>query len=192
LGKKLNRPALEKVRRPQLEPNDRVLRENPPILQVLRGPALKVRRNGELIPKVLRLLPSRFFHQCQTLLDAVPGRRIKLENPPAGILKILAGVANPVANRVQDGPDILIGMEDQDHVVIGKAPEEKKQPVKKVVPVGKDPVHMRVSGHHFPPFGIHQEVDLAFGKTFPQSAERRSAHQGIPDGCGRYHQETLR
>jgi hypothetical protein len=192
LGKKFNGPALEEVGRPQLEPDEGVLRKNPSLFQVLCGPTLEVRRDGELIPKVLRLLPSRYFHQRQTLLDTVPGQRIELENPPAGILKILAGVTNSVANRVQDPPDVVIGMEDQDRVVIGEAPEEKKQTVKKVVPVREDPVHVRVSGYHFPPLGIHHQVDLAFRKTFPQGAERRSAHEGIPDGRGRYHQETLR
>jgi hypothetical protein len=115
------------------------------------------------------------------------GQIIELENFPAWVLKILAGVANSVTNRIQYVPDVFIGMEDQDRVVIGKPPEGEKQPVKKIVPVGKDPVHMRVSGHYFFPFGIHQEVDLASGETFPQGAERRRAHQGIPDGRGRYH-----
>src|SRR5512139_1774178 len=84
-------------------------------------------------------------------------------------------------------------MKNQDPVV-EPSPQLPGQelPVKAVVVIRDDPVHIGVSPEKFFPAGADQDVDPALGKTLPKGAESRCPHKGVANGRGGYDQETLK
>jgi hypothetical protein len=73
------------------------------------------------------------------------GNRIQSYDPAGGICIILTVVTIPVTNHSQDLPEVLVGMKDEDMIVIGPVRfEEKKPPGKWIIPVSQNSVHVWV------------------------------------------------
>jgi hypothetical protein len=118
LDKRFHGPAFEGIRCPELQPHDPVSGGDSPSAQLFGSPLGITRGDRKFITVVTRSLSSYFFDQGQPFLNAVLGQGLQGKDLAVFILIILAIVTDPVTNHLQDLPYILVGMEDQDAIVM--------------------------------------------------------------------------